>query len=186
MFYYPIDQGVEMRLLELKDAPKLYRLIQENREHLKTWLGWVDTINGIQDTKHYIKVVQSKMIEGHGFQSSIWVRDELAGLIGFHNYSRQNRSVSIGYWLGKNYEKRGLVIRGTKALVDYAFRDWDIHRIEIRCATGNYPSQQIPEKLGFRQEGISREVEWLYDHYVDHRIYSMIKREWLERQNKLE
>ncbi|NBG87377.1 GNAT family N-acetyltransferase [Isachenkonia alkalipeptolytica] len=181
MFYYPIDREVEMRLLELKDAPKLYRLIQENRGHLKTWLGWVDSVNSLQDTKHYIKVVQSKMIEGHGFQSSIRVKDELAGLVGFHNFSSQNRSVAIGYWLGKKYQKKGLAIRSTKALVEYAFMEWDIHRIEIRCAAENFSSQQIPEKLGFQKEGVLREVEWLYDHYVDHQVYSMIKREWEEK-----
>jgi len=182
MFYYPIDQEVKLALLELKDAPKLYRLIQENREHLRTWLGWVDSVNSIQDTKHYIKVVQSKMIEGHGFQSSIRVRGELAGLIGFHNFSMQNRSVSIGYWLGKNYQKQGLVVKATKALVEYAFNEWDIHRIEIRCATENYDSRRIPEKLGFQKEGLLRQVEWLYDHYVDHQVYSMIKGEWDQKK----
>lgn len=184
MFYYPIDEEIKMTLLELKDAPKLYRLIQENREHLKTWLGWVDSINSIQDTKHYIKVVQSKMIEGLGFQSSVWVRGELAGLIGFHNFSKQNRSVSMGYWFGKKYQNQGIAIRGTKALVEYAFNQWDIQRIEIRCATENYRSQGIPEKLGFQKEGSLREVEWLYDHYVDHHVYRMLKWEWQKKNIK--
>ncbi len=184
MFYYPMDQEVKMTLLELKDAPKLYRLIQENREHLKTWLGWVDSIGSIQDTKHYIKAVQSKMIEGHGFQSSIWVREELAGQIGFHNFSMQNQSVAIGYWLGKKYQHQGLAIRATEALVEYAFSQWDIHRIEIRCATENYGSQRIPEKLGFQKEGLHREVEWLYDHYVDHQVYGMLKWEWQKKNIK--
>lgn len=178
MFYYSIDKEVKMGLLELKDAPKLYRLIQENRNELKPWLGWVDSVNSIQDTKHYIKVVQSKNIEGHGFQCSIWVKDELAGLIGFHNFSMQNRSVSIGYWLGKKYRKQGIAVRAAEALVTYAFEEWNVHRIEIRCATENYKSQGIPEKLGFKKEGRHREVEWLYDHYVDHWVYSLLKWEW--------
>lgn len=182
MFYYPIDEEIKLTLLELNDAPKLYRLIQENRGHLKAWLGWLDSVNSLQDTKHYIKVIQSKMVEGHGFQSSIWVRDELAGQIGFHNYSRQNRSVSIGYWLGKKHEKKGLAIRATEAFMEYAFNQWDIHRVEIRCATENHRSQQIPKKLGFQEEGIQREVEWLYDHYVDHRVYGMLQRDWQEKK----
>jgi ribosomal-protein-serine acetyltransferase len=33
------------------------------------------------------------------------------------------------------------------------------------------------------QEGILREAEWLYDHYVDLVVYSMLKRVWVTRRN---
>ena len=54
-------------------------------------------------------------------------------------------------------------------------RELQLNRIEIRAAIGNVKSQAIPEKLGFAKEGCVREAEWLYDHYVDHIIYGMLK-----------
>jgi ribosomal-protein-serine acetyltransferase len=39
-------------------------------------------------------------------------------------------------------------------------------------------SRAIPEKLGFVQEGITRQEEWLYDHYVDHVIYGLLAKDW--------
>ncbi len=68
--------------------------------------------------------------------------------------------------------------RACRALVDYAFAKLQLNRVEIRCATGNLRSQAIPERLGFTREGTLREGEWLYDHFVDLIVYSMLAREW--------
>jgi ribosomal-protein-serine acetyltransferase len=52
--------------------------------------------------------------------------------------------------------------------------------VEVRAAPGNRRSRAIPERLGFRQEGILRDAEWLYDHYVDLVVYAMLADDWPE------
>jgi len=39
-------------------------------------------------------------------------------------------------------------------------------------------SRAIPERLDFRQEGVLQQAEWLYDHFVDLVVYSVLAREW--------
>lgn len=53
------------------------------------------------------------------------------------------------------------------SLVKYLFEDLDLHRIEIRVAVNNLKSIAIPTRLGFEQEGIKPDGQWLYDHYED-------------------
>lgn len=65
-----------------------------------------------------------------------------------------------------------------RAVLTYAFHKLQLNRMAILCATGNARSRAIPERLGFIQEGIRREGEWLYDHFVDLVVYSMLAREW--------
>jgi len=69
--------------------------------------------------------------------------------------------------------------RSCRALVDYALCELKLNRVEIRCAEKNHRSRAVPERLGFVQEGIIREAEWLYDHFVDHVVYGVLTREWV-------
>ncbi len=90
--------------------------------------------------------------------------------------------MSIGYWLGDQYEGKGIISMSCKALVDYIFHDLELNRIEIRCAQENTRSQRIPETLGFTKEGILRESEWLYDRFSNSIIYALLKNEWDEKR----
>ncbi len=62
-----------------------------------------------------------------------------------------------------------------RAFVSHAFFTWKLNRVTIECATQNTRSRAIPERLGFKLEGITREIEWLRDHYVDHALYGLLK-----------
>ena len=35
-----------------------------------------------------------------------------------------------------------------------------------------------PSRNGFTREGIQREAEWLYDHFVDLASYALLRSEW--------
>ncbi len=63
-------------------------------------------------------------------------------------------------------------------LTNYAFRQLNMNKVEIRAASGNRKSQRVPMKLGFTNEGTIRQAEWLYDHYVDHVVFGMLASEW--------
>ncbi len=90
----------------------------------------------------------------------------------------RNRSASIGYWLDAAFEGRGIATRCCRAMLDYAFGEMAMHRVEIRCATHNERSCAIPARLGFTREGVLREAEWVHDGYHDLVVWSMLSGEW--------
>jgi ribosomal-protein-serine acetyltransferase len=68
-----------------------------------------------------------------------------------------------------------------KALIDEGFQQLVLNRIQARVATGNYQSQAVCERLGLKKEGVLRQGEWLYDHYVDLTMNSVLRTEWKEQ-----
>lgn len=68
--------------------------------------------------------------------------------------------------------------KSCRALINHAFSELNLNRVDIRCAVENSKSRAIPERLGLRQEGVIRQAEWLYDKYVDHVVYGVLTDEW--------
>lgn len=178
MFTCPLDEHSYLKLLDIQDSVALYELTDQSRDHLRTWLPWVDHTRSEEDTNVFIRSSLKKFADNNGLDAGIWHKGRIAGVIGFHFINWSNRSTSIGYWLGKDFQGLGLMTKATKAMVDYAINNLNLNRVEIRAAVENHKSRAIPERLGFQNEGTLRQCEWLYDHYVDHVVYSMLKEDW--------
>jgi ribosomal-protein-serine acetyltransferase len=178
MFPYRIDEDISMELLEARHAKDLYRLADANREHLREWLPWVDKIRSVEDTEVFIQETRSQLSNNNGFQTVIRFHEDLVGTIGHHSIDWNNLSTSLGYWLARDAQGNGIITKSCRVFLDHAFTELSLHRVEIRCAVENGRSRAIPERLGFRSEGIIRDAEWLYDHFVDHAIYGLLATEW--------
>lgn len=174
----PLPPDAEIRLFERHHAAQLAALIDANREHLRQWLPWVDANRTVADSLDFIDITRRQYRRDGGWTGGIWLEDSLAGVIGLHQIRAASRQTGIGYWLGKRYEGQGLVTRACRALVSYIFDHLGLNRIVIHCAVGNERSCAVPQRLGFRHEGILRQNEWLYDRYVDHHVYAMLAAEW--------
>lgn len=99
-------------------------------------------------------------------------------MVGFRSVDWRNRSTTIGYWLAADAQGRGTMTTAVRALVDHAFAEWNLHRIELQCAPANHRSRAIPERLGFREEATLRETEWVGGRYLDRVVYGMLTTEW--------
>jgi len=177
-----VNDSVELRQLVRDDAEELTILIDLNRSYLREWLPWLDSSGSINDTARFIGRSVEQAEDENGLTLAIICSGRIAGVIGQHYVDSLNRRTEIGYWLDAAHQGRGIVTRATARLVDHAYREQDINRVILQCASGNVKSRAVAERLGFAQEGILREAEWLYDHYVDLVVYSMLKRTWVTRK----
>lgn len=178
IFVHKIDDSTKLKMLDLQDAKQLFALTDQSRESLKEWLPFIDYNKSVVDTEAFIKSTMKQFSENNGFQAGIWSNEQIAGVIGFHQINWNNKSTSIGYWLGKGFEGSGLMTKSVHAFVNYAFTELKLNRVEIRAAVGNKKSRAIPERLNFTEEGRIRQSEWLYNHYVDHIVYGMLAEDW--------
>ena len=169
--------------MEESHAQELFGLVDVNRAHLREWLPWLDTQQSVVDSLQFIRLMRDQFRQNESMTVGIWYRDTLSGVIGYHRFVWMNRSSMIGYWLASDRQGKGIVTEACREMVDYGFSRLGLHRIEIKCATGNRKSCAIPERLGFVNEGIARNGEWLYDRYVDLVVYSMLAPDWKKPQH---
>jgi ribosomal-protein-serine acetyltransferase len=179
MIRIAVEDGFYLKSLELREAEDLMLLVDANREYLRQWLPWLDVTKTIDEMIAFVESALRQHTTGFGFQAGIWYAGEMEGVIGYHHLEWANRSTCVGYWLAEPHQGRGIMTKACRSIVDYAFDEWHLNRVEIRCAMENLKSRAIPERLGFKTEGILREAEWLYDHYVDHVVYGMLAKQWL-------
>jgi len=173
-----VNESVVLRQISEDDTEELTTVIDRNRSYLREWLPWLDNSTGIHDSARFISRSMEQAIDDNGFTFGIVCDGALAGVIGQHYLDLFNRRTELGYWLDAAHQGRGIVTRSTARLTDYAFAAQDCNRVILHCAVGNFKSRAVAQRLGFVQEGVLREAEWLYDHYVDLVVYSMLKSHW--------
>jgi ribosomal-protein-serine acetyltransferase len=182
VFRITIDDQLALELLEEHHALELFRLVDQNRAHLREWLPWLDQNTSPDHTRLFIQATLRQHAARNGFACGIRRQGALAGVIGLHAIDWANRRSSLGYWLAERHQGGGVMTRACAAVLDRCFSDLGLNRVEIECATGNLRSCAIPRRLGFAREGVLRQREWLYDHFVDHVLYAMLAGEWAERR----
>ena len=108
----------------------------------------------------------------------LYLDNMLIGSMGFNPISLKNKRAEIGYWISEEFEGKGITTNCVRMLTSYGFKELKLHRIEIHCSTRNAKSSSIPEKLGFKLEGVFRDSYYLYDHFECSKVYSMLEHEW--------
>jgi ribosomal-protein-serine acetyltransferase len=172
-----INPHIQLTLLNLEHAEEFFALIEKNRPYLRKCLGWLDNIQKVENLQRFIQAAINDYPDKKSLRAWIKYDEKIMGIIHLVEIDWSNRKAMIGYWIDENSAGKGLATKACEALTQFAFNEWNLNRIEVRCAPDNVASQMIPKKLGFKEEGILRSNEWLYDHFVDHIVYSKLANE---------
>lgn len=171
----PLGEDALLRPLRDRDARSLLVVIDRNRPRLRRWLSWLDEHRDLESVRSLIANHARDFARGRSVRLGIEYRGQVAGIIGLQRINQADRTASLGYWIDIEHEGLGLVTRAAAAMCRHGIEDLGLGRIEIAAATENHRSIEVARRLGFHFEGILRCREWLYDHYVDHAVYSLTR-----------
>jgi ribosomal-protein-serine acetyltransferase len=173
-----IENNLRLEPINKAFSKALIQAINNNREHLSPFMPWVPNMQTEIDSENYITNCELLSSLGKEVSFVILLNEELVGRIGLHHLDKDNKMGSIGYWLTKNAEGKGIILKSCKKLISYGFEKLQLQRIEIKAAVENSRSQQIPQKLHFKKEGILRQAELINNKFHDLILFSMLKDEW--------
>ena len=103
--------------------------------------------------------------------------DKIVGSVDF-NHRHEDDVLEIGYILHPDYWGRGYVPEAARDLIDLAFKELNLHKIELSCFGYNLQSQRVAEKLGFTLEARIRDRKDAQGNRCDDLRYGLLRSEW--------
>ncbi len=164
-----------------RDAPAVFALIERYRSTLSQWLSGVIKPQSAADTEAFLRLQAQGNEEGRCAHRLIIVNEEIAGMCALHGISQAHHYGRAGYWLADPFVGKGVMRLAMTRLLDHAFDELGLHRIELGCAPENVRSCKVAESLGFRLEGELRDAQYLNGRYWNMRCYGLLADEWKNR-----
>ncbi len=166
-----------LRPLQADDAADLFRIFSDPRV-MRYWSSapW-------QDESEALALIQRDL---EGMASADYLRlgivrkaDQLViGHCCLFKLDAQCRRAELGYGMAFDAWGQGYMHEALSALVEYAFKQMQLNRLEADIDPRNRKSQQSLERLGFQQEGFLRE-RWIVDGEVsDSALFGLLLADW--------
>ncbi len=175
MIRFTLKSGVVMREFRPDDAEAVYETVIGNQAHLQKFMHWMTPNYSIQSAKDFIAVNIKKREDRENLSLGLFRPDEkFIGSVGYVKFDWPARKTEIGYWIALEEQGKGIVTEACGQLIEFAFTELQLNRVEIRCSAHNIRSAAIPKRLGFTKEGHLRQVEMRNGRLHDLEIYGLL------------
>lgn len=164
-----------------RDAPTLDEAIRLSLADLNQWLPWARLDYTSSDTNAFIRDSIQAWKEERAWDYSIRSKEDPRkhlGNVSFWTVSKLGKIAEIGYWVRSGETSRGICTEAVGLLLEETFNSLGYHKVVLRIAVGNHPSDRVAEKLGFTREGVLREELLIRGNWVDHSLWSLLDREY--------
>ena len=105
----------------------------------------------------------------------------IIGKVTLFQLSEQNRRAEIGYVLDRRHWGKGYMTEALGWLLDYAFDELKLHRLEADTDPDNLPSLALLEKFGFAQEGLFRDRWWVHGKWHDSVMLGLLEEDYRKK-----
>lgn len=106
--------------------------------------------------------------------------DEIAGYIELDKISWVHGVATVGIGIGAaEHRGKGYAKEALKLLMELAFNELNLHRLQLNVFNYNERAIMIYESLGFKREGVYREYIHRDGRRWDMYLYGILRNEWI-------
>ncbi len=107
---------------------------------------------------------------------------DLIGEIDLYDFDPSTGNCEVSYSIGYQWWNQGYGTEALRAVVDFGFRDMNIHKISAAHNTDNPASGKIMGKVGMIQEGIIRDmIRNSKNQYKDCAVWGILQNDYLKK-----
>lgn len=161
-----------LKILTEADTSEVLEYYLRNKNYLSNW-------EPVRDKEFYTLTYQQSQIanelilmrEGRLFK--VWISEKgdnsLIGSVALNNIVLGAfQSCHLGYKLDEQKINKGYMTEALNEVIEYAFNELQLHRIEANIMPNNLPSIRVVEKLGFYNEGLAIKYLKINGRWEDH------------------
>ena len=129
----------------------------ENRAHFEQWIASRgDAFYNMAAVTASLEQAQWASLAKHEYHYLAWIDDEIVGRLALRNVETNlYHKASLGYRFSARHGGKGYATQAVNHILEFAFKELRLHRIEALVIAGNLPSAAIMRKCGFQQFGHS-------------------------------
>ena len=166
-----------INLLTPEHAQNLLDYYIRNKKHLEPF-------EPLRDNSFYTYEVQKNILSdsyrqflnGTAVDLGIFKDDYLIGKLKLSNIVYGIfKSGILGYSIDKNEQGKGYMKEAVNLVINYAFEDLDLHRVEASALVDNEPSKHVLIGCGFKELGINKKYLYINGGWKDHITYFKVR-----------
>ncbi|MEU4587054.1 GNAT family protein [Kitasatospora aureofaciens] len=161
---------VAIRHVCRQDYEELTTLAEESAEMLNRWLSARE--NTVEAFESYLARLEQTVHEG--FVICLQSTGAIVGSVNINNMIRGTiQSGTLGYAAYAPTTGRGYMTEGLRLVMQLAFGELGLHRLEANIQPDNTPSLNLVKRLGFQREGYSPAFQFINGAWRDHERWAI-------------
>lgn len=159
------------RLLRPGDEHELAELYRANRDFLRPF-------EPARPESFFTPAAQRRRIDRIGDDVWRWAIESegrIVGMIALADVIRDPLQLgNVGYFVAREHNGRGLATQAVAEVVQFAFGEAGLHRLEAGTLPDNTASQRVLEKNGFVRFGFAHKLLQIDGQWRDHVLFELV------------
>lgn len=176
---FPVLESDRLRLRRITQADAEAIFFLRSDENAMRYID-KERAADINEAVRLINVIEEAIVKNEAITWALELKDgngELAGAIGFWRIIKEHFRAEIGYTLHPGQWGKGIMSEALKMVIEFGFRQMQLHSIEAHINPGNTASAVLLEKSGFVREGYFREDYYFRGKFLDTAVYTLLERD---------
>lgn len=172
------NETVELRPLEMSDYDILTPFVLEQPE---IWDFSLQSADSLEDMEAYIRSALEGRKSRRSYPFVVFDKrsGQYAGCTRFYDFQEYHNTVQIGYtWYGKEFQGTGLNKQCKFLMLQFAFEDMGVERVEFRTDSENERGICSLKSIGCTLEGTLRNNCFAANGQRNTVVLSLLKDEW--------
>lgn len=166
-----------LRKIAPRDAEDMYEYA--SRPETSRYLLW-SPHTSLSATRNVIEAMRSDYAAERFFDFAIIFKEnsKMIGTVGFTSYDEKNKCAEAGYVINPDYWYKGIAAEALSAILNFAFCELGLNRVEARFMIENVNSKRVMEKCEMMYEGCFRSKLFVKGRFRDIGVCSILASEY--------